>query len=92
MGSSLCAACGCPSPLTEGRKAGSSERACAGPVVGEAQLVAAAARIDDPVLVEVEEVGVVVAVVRLPPPVGLLLIHQLPGVLAQQVALVRLLL
>ena len=62
------------------------------PVVGKAQLVAAAAGVNDPVLIEVEQVGVVVPVICLAPPVGLLLIHQLPSILAQQITLVSLLL
>ena len=51
-------------------------------MIGKAQLVATPSRVNDQVLVEVEEVGVVVAIVRLPPPVCLLLIYQLPRVLA----------
>lgn len=61
-------------------------------MVGKAQLVAAAPGIDDPVFIEIEEVGIVVPIVCLAPPVSLLLIHQLPCVFAQQIALVGLLL
>lgn len=59
-------------------------------MIGKAQLVATAPSINDPVLIEVEQVGVVVPVVCLAPPVSLCLVHQLPCVLAQQIALVRL--
>ena len=59
-------------------------------MIGKAQLVATAPGINDPVLIEVEQVGVVVPVVCLAPPVSLCLVYQLPCVLAQQIALVRL--
>ena len=61
-------------------------------MVGKAQLVATPPGINDPVLIEIEEVRVVIPVVCLAPPVSLLLIHQLPCVLTQQIALVGLLL
>ena len=80
------ARCSCSSATARRR------RALCSPVVGEAQLVAASPGINDPVLIEVEQIGVVVPVVRLAPPVCLLLVHQLPCVLAQQIALVGLLL
>jgi hypothetical protein len=62
------------------------------PVVDEAQLVAAAARVQHPIAVQVEQVGAAVAVVCAPAPVRLRLAHQLARVLAEQVVAARALL
>ena len=61
-------------------------------VVSEAQLVALLPSIDDPLLVQVEQVGVVVAIIDLATAVSLSLIDELPSVLAQQLPLLGILL
>ena len=54
------------------------------PVVGKAHLVAPVLGINDPIIIQVKEVGVAVPVICLAPPVRLLVVDQLPRVLCHK--------
>ena len=58
-------------------------------VVCKPQLVASLPGIDDPFLVQIEQVGVVIAVIDLAPPISLSLVDQLASIFSQQLPLLR---
>ena len=61
-------------------------------MVGKAHLVSSVLGINDPVIIEVKQVGVAVPVVRLAAPICLLVVDQLPCVLCHKLILLDVLL
>ena len=62
------------------------------PVIGESHFVASLLGINDPLVVQIKQVGVAVSVIRFAPPVRFAMINQLSSVLCHKLVLAYILL